>query len=164
MTRRPRNVAEAYALAPPGTTPSAAEVRAIMRAQNFKVALLALAFLVMGGASIWFSATGRTAAETSAETTSAALASNSRAACIEARRNDEIRALGVMLSASARAQIAGLLLDDDGETARQVARFEAADIEREKAADSLEADVLRQPPPVGCGEPITQTSDIPDDD
>lgn len=164
MTDQPRNLAEAYdRRRPSGETPSADEVRAIMRSQNWKVALLAIAFLLMGGASIWFSATGRSAAQNSADTTSAALANNARNACIEERRNEEIRALGVMLSASARAQIAGLLLDDDAETARQVARFEEADRVRAEAAASLDSDVVSKAPPIGCGPPITEPSDIPDD-
>lgn len=162
MPNRPRNVAEAYAQSPPGTSPSAEQVRAIMRAQNVKVGLLALALLALGGASIWYSATGRTAAETSAETTSAALASNARDACIDERRNEEIQALGVMLSAGIRAQIAGLLVDDDEETTRQVSRFEAADLDRQAAAASLTADILRKDPPIGCGPPITEPSDIPE--
>jgi len=160
--RPPRNLAEAYMEARPGTTPTAAEVKAIMRAQNMKIALLALAFLLMGGASIWYSATGRSAAETSAETTAAALADNRREACIEARRNALTESLGVMLSASSRGIISGVVLDDQFGVEENLARFEAADEAHAAASLSLTPEVLNSPPPEGCGPPILSPEDIPD--
>ena len=134
-----------------------------MRSQNRKVAALAAVLLLLGGTSIWYSATGRAVSQDSAQATAAALANNSRSACISARRSDEAAAIGRMVSAASRAQIAGLILHDRAELDRQTAAFDAADIERATASHSLEPEIVNAPTDKGgCGPPITQTSDIPD--
>lgn len=167
----PADAAEARALVdalvPPAAdlpAPTAADVRDIMRSQNWKVFWISLALLAVGGASVWYSATGRTVSQDSADATRSALENNARSACITERRNAELDAVGDVVAALGRAQIAGFFDDDSDAVATHRAAFEEADARRVAAAESLQPDVLNQDRPIGCGPPILSSEDIPSDD
>lgn len=166
----PEDAAEARALADSivaadgPVAPTADDVRAMMRSQNWKFFLTALALLLVGGASVWYSATGRSASQDSAETTAAALADNAREACIHERRSEQLDALGRISISANQAEVAGLVNDDPEEAQRQLSLFAGAVADWTAATESLTPAILDRPRPEGCGPPILAVEDIPTDD
>ena len=145
-------------------SPTADDVRAIMRSQNVKVAVLAvvliLAVAIAGAVTSGYAAEGRDASENSRDAVLSQLAANERTACITDRRSEEQNAKREMIAALGRALNAGLLRGDTAEAERQAALFEKATERGDRAGRALEPDVLNQPKPVGCGPPIIADSDI----
>lgn len=144
-------------------TPSAEQVRQIMRRQNIKLGLAAVLLAVVGGVGIYYSAASRAASDDSYNATAVQLADNERGGCITERRNAELDAIGRALVAGLRAQVAALVNDDTAEALVQVRLFDQAAKDRDAAADALSPDVLNQPPPVGCGPVITSVERLPDE-
>lgn len=140
--------------------PTAEDLRRIMRNQNWKTLLVAIPLILLGAGSIFFSSSGRDAAQDSYSATSVQLANNERNDCITKRRNAELDAFGQAVIAGLRAQKAGLLDDNEAEVDAQVQILDNAATARDLAAKSLTPDVINQPPPLGCGPPIVTVHDL----
>lgn len=146
---------------PPSTTPTASDVKEIMRDQNIKLAIGGLLMAIVLGVSVWFTATSRTASRDSANATKIQLATQERNACIIERRNAELDALRRGLFAGLKAQKAALIEGNDGELAKQLDRFDQADADAQAASATLDADTLNLPPSEGgCGPPILTLDDL----
>jgi uncharacterized membrane protein len=143
-------------------TPTAEDVRRIMRRSNWLGIFLFAVLLLAVGASVYFAAGGRTASRDSYSATAVQLANNDRNSCITERRNAELDAIRQGIFAGLKAQKAGLLEEDAVELAKQVALFDGADADALAASTSLAPKVLNSPPPLGCGPPIVTVSDIPE--
>lgn len=148
----------------PLATPSANEVRLLMRAQNTKLAMGAIVVIALLVVTVWFSASGRAASRDSFNSTSIALANAPRSACITERRNAELDAIGDANAALGLALIAGLVTDDSAEALSQVSAFREAEQRRQRVSESMAPDVLDLPPSEGgCGPPILSLDDLPKD-
>jgi hypothetical protein len=145
---------------PPPRTLTADELRVVMRGQNIKGALAFLALLLLVGFTAWLAGGGRTASIDNRNSTKVQLAQNARNNCLTERRNAELDAVGREIDAGLKAQKAALVVDDQVELAKQLARFDKASAERDDAAASLKPDVLDQPPPIGCGPAILSLDDL----
>lgn len=146
---------------PPTPAPPADEVRAWMRSQNIKGAIGLVLVMALVAFTAYLASGGRAASRDNLNNTRLSLANNARNDCIQKRRNDQAEAIGRETLAAHRAQRAGLLQHDEAEAARQAAIVELNAEAWEVATKSLSREVLNQPPPLGCGPPITTLADVP---
>lgn len=147
----------------PVSTPTAEDVRAMVKATNRRTLVYALALLGLVVGVVWYTAGGRAASIDSNNSTKIQLANNARNDCLRERRDALLTASGWANIEANNAEASGLL---DGDDAAAEAHREAYDrwvAKYDAAARSLEAKILRQPPPVGCGPVIASLDDIPDE-
>lgn len=140
------------------------DVRAVLRSQNRKVALLAVPLLILGGLTVRYSVQSSASSSDSFNATSSQLANNARSACITERRSAQSDAIGRATIAGLRAQIAAFIADDDAEALRQVGLVEQAAEDFTAASESLLPETVDEEPPLGCGPPILSLEDLPDSD
>lgn len=101
----------------------------------------------------------RLTGEDNRNATETAFANQARSACITQRRSIQFDHLGGMQVHTLRALAA--LADDDDETfLREVAAGLDEAAGWEAAVETLSADVLDEPPPVGCGPPVTNLEQL----
>lgn len=161
----PRRGTEAMgALAPPPpSTPSADDVRALVRSNNWRTVALVIPFLALVVGVVWYAADTRAGAQDSFNATDVFLANQPRSACITERRNEQAEYAGRISIYANEAEVAGLVNDDEAGALRWLAKFQAAVASWEDATASLSEEVLDEPPPLGCGPPILTLEDLPDD-
>jgi hypothetical protein len=141
--------------------PVTPELRRLFVRQMGVVAALVVVAIVAITVVGWIAYRGRVSAEDSFTATRAQFATQVRGQCLQDRRTAESAAQGAQQDAIIGALIA-LKNDDDAEFARQVADGQRATEARKRAAHNLDPDVIVQPPPVGCGPPVTSTSTLDD--
>lgn len=146
----------------PPSSPSADEVKQLVRSQNIRFGLGMLALLLLSVVTAFFAGDSRAASRDSNNATKASLASNARDACITGRRSEQFAALGRISIHANEAEVAGLVNDDPVEARRQLQLFHEAVAEWTAATLSLSPEVLNQPTPEGCGAPILTTGDLKD--
>lgn len=147
------------------TTPTADDVRLMVRAQNVRTAALLIPLLVLVVGVVWYAASTNAGARDSFQSTDVLLANAPRSQCITERRNVQADALGRLTIAANNAEAAGLLDGDEAEVVRQRKLYDAAVEEWGIATESLGPGVLDLPPEEGgCGPPILTREDIPPED
>jgi hypothetical protein len=146
---------------PPSTTPTATDVKQIMRDQNVKLGIGATVLMVVLVGVAWLTASSRAASRDSNNATQIQLASQGRNACITERRNAQADALGRISISANEAEVAGLVNRDREEALRQLDIFQEAVRDWQKATDALAPDILNLPTDEGgCGPPILTLSDL----
>lgn len=137
-----------------------ADVSALMRNQNWKLGAGFLAVLLLVGITAWLAGGGRSAAEDNLNATRIQLANNERNACVSERRNAQAAAVGDMVEHGLAAQKAGLVDRDDARLTEELRLYAVAVKARHDADVSLSPEVLNEPPPQGCGAPITTVDQL----
>lgn len=147
------------------SSPTAEDVRLMVRASNRRTIALVIPFVALVIGTVWYAAGTRAGAQDSFNSTDVLLANAPRSVCITERRNAELDAIGDLLAAGLRAQIAGLVTDDEAELQKQLTLVAEADARRVAVAESVGPEVLDMPPEEGgCGAPVLTLDDLPDDD
>lgn len=148
-------------MTPTSVTPTANDVQAMMRAQNWRFGVGMVVLIIISVITAYFAGGSRDASRDSFNAANAQYATQARSACITERRNAELHAIGDANAALGRALVLGLVQRDRDGALAQLDLFEQADGERVKAANSLLPDVLNDTPPAGCGPPILGPDDVP---
>lgn len=143
----------------PDSTPTADDVRKLMRTNNIKLVMLAVC-TILAFTTVVFSAASRTASRDSQRAVEVQLADNERSACITERRNVQLDQIGRVVTAGLRAQKAALIDLDMPTALRLVDEFDRAASALEMASASLSPDVLDDPSPNGCGPPVVSDDQV----
>lgn len=148
--------------APPySATPSAHDVKAMMRSQNIRFGLGLLAILIVTSLGAFLAGDSRAASRDSFNSTAVVLANNERNACITLRRNVQSEAMGKLTIAANNAEVAGLIDRNLEEVRRQRDLYDQAVLEWFAATQSLSDEVLNSPVDEGgCGPVIRTLADL----